>query len=68
MKKVETITITQVLSLFKKYLSVEITRTSLYHYIKKHKFPKPIKPLRPSRWRKDLVMLWIKEQIAASES
>lgn len=52
-----------ILKLFKKELGISATRTGVYWYIVKHKFPKPI-PTRQSYnrvWNEARVMKWFKQ-------
>lgn len=67
MKPLKTITISQILALFEKYLGWRISRSQLYYYLKTDGFPQPL-PLRtrPRRWRNDRVRKWIERRIKES--
>jgi predicted DNA-binding transcriptional regulator AlpA len=63
MKPVKTITIVEILKLFKKYFEVEVSRTAIYYYQKHKGFPRNVGLGKPARWPEDQVMKWIKSQI-----
>lgn len=67
MQRLKTITIGDILYLLKKHLDLDITRATLYHYMKARGFPPNTGLGRPRRWRKDRVEKWIAEQIKNSE-
>lgn len=67
MKPIKTITIIQILALLKRYLQVECSRATLYHYMKTKGFPQNTGLGKPRRWREDKVHQWIAAQIKKSE-
>ncbi len=62
MRPVETITLTEIIKLFKTYLGVTIPRTSIYWYVHHKGFPTNSGLGRPRRWPKKKVLAWIKKQ------
>lgn len=67
MRPLKTLTIVEILPLFKKYFGTSITRATLYTYMKSKNFPPHTGIGTPRRWREDRVLAWIKEQINRTE-
>jgi len=66
MRPIKTITLSEILALLKKYLGIDITRATLYNYMKVKNFPPNTGLGRPRRWNADLVKKWIKQQLKNS--
>lgn len=58
----KTITIVEIIKLFKRQLGVGIGRTHIYHQQRKHAFPKSLGLGRPVRWNEALVLAWFKKR------
>lgn len=57
-----TLTIEEILKLFKQYIGVEMQKPALYYYITKKGFPKSTGWGKPRKWLRDPVLRWLKEQ------
>ena len=62
MKLGPTLTIDEIIKLFKRYLGISIPKSSVYYYMHKHGFPSTTGWGRPSRWLKKPVLEWFKKQ------
>jgi hypothetical protein len=57
-----TVTIDEIIKLFKQYLGVTLTKTNIFYYIRVKKFPKHTGWGKPRQWLRDPVLAWFKEQ------
>lgn len=62
MKIGPTLTIDEILKLFKEYLGVTMQKPALYYYITKKNFPKSTGWGKPRKWLRDPVLRWFKTQ------
>lgn len=63
MRQPKTITLDDILPLFKKYLGFEVRRTGAYHYLRRPDFPSNTGWGRPRRWEERAVHGWFKTQL-----